>query len=297
MGELFNPYAFALGMVALLNPCGFALLPAYLGFFLGLEDQQTSRIGAMNRAQLVGLALSAGFLAVFGAIGLVLAGFYSSIQPVLPWLTMVMGVGLVILGIAMLRGFDLTVALPKFSGGTGNRSLPSMFIFGVSYALASLSCTIGLFLSVVGTSSSSRSFIERLGGFVSYGLGMGLLATALTLGVAFGKRELVGQFRQLMPKINLISAVVLVIVGAYVVIYGWWSVQVLVFHDPPTNWVNSIVREVESWQANLTAMINSRSRVLGWMFLILNAGLMAAGLASRRGASRRPQRTPQTSRS
>ena len=35
MDALFDPRAFALGMIALINPCGFALLPAYLGFFLG----------------------------------------------------------------------------------------------------------------------------------------------------------------------------------------------------------------------------------------------------------------------
>ena len=31
--------AFASGMVATVNPCGFAMLPAYLGYFLGLEGQ------------------------------------------------------------------------------------------------------------------------------------------------------------------------------------------------------------------------------------------------------------------
>ena len=30
--------AFAAGTVAAFNPCGFALLPAYLGWFLGAED-------------------------------------------------------------------------------------------------------------------------------------------------------------------------------------------------------------------------------------------------------------------
>ena len=76
MGELFDPNAFALGMVALINPCGFALLPAYLGFFLGLDDaeHERSRLVALNRAQIVGLTMSVGFLVVFGLLGLVFAG-------------------------------------------------------------------------------------------------------------------------------------------------------------------------------------------------------------------------------
>ena len=29
--------AFSAGMIATVNPCGFAMLPAYLSYFLGLE--------------------------------------------------------------------------------------------------------------------------------------------------------------------------------------------------------------------------------------------------------------------
>ncbi|MEZ5225830.1 MAG: hypothetical protein R2710_03945, partial [Acidimicrobiales bacterium] len=154
-----------------------------------------------------------------------------------------------------------------------------------SYAIASLSCTIGLFLGVVGTSSSGKGFTERLGGFVSYGLGMGLLATTLTLAVAFGKRGLVNRFRQLLPKITLISAVVLVVVGIYVSIYGWWSLSVP-FLEEPTGLAgigNSIVTTAEGWQGSFATWINNRSTVLGWGFLALNAGLVIAGAVARRG--------------
>ena len=44
-------YAFALaaGMAATVNPCGFALLPAYLSTFVGL-DHDGGRAGAIGRA-------------------------------------------------------------------------------------------------------------------------------------------------------------------------------------------------------------------------------------------------------
>lgn len=291
MGDLFNPYAFALGMVALLNPCGFALLPAYLGFFLGMDDDlHEPRIVALNRAQMVGLSLSLGFLAVFGLLGVILAGFYTTIAPVLPWVTIVIGVALVSLGVAMLAGWDPMVALPKLQKGGDSRSTTSMFLFGVSYAVTSLSCTIGLFLGVVGSASSGRTFGERLGGFLSYGLGMGLLASALTLAVAFGKRGLVSRFRQVLPHINRISALVLVVVGLYVVVYGWWSAQVLVFHNPPTGFSQSIVAAVESRQASLTQLVNNHSTTLGWSFFLINAALVVAGVLARR-ASPRPGHT------
>lgn len=282
--DLFDPRAFALGMVALVNPCGFALLPAYLGFFLGLDDDDDgseSRIVALNRAQIVGLSMSVGFLIVFGLLGLVFAGLGSTIQQN-PWISTVIGVLLVLLGIAMFFGFQPLLKLPKLEKGTGSRSMVSMFLFGVSYAIASLSCTIGLFLSAIGTSASGNSFGTRLGAFVSYGLGMGLLATALTLAVAFGKRGIVNRFRQLLPKINLISAVVLVIVGVYVALYGIWSTQILDDPTTVTPWIDSIVTNAEEFQVSVSSWIGDRTTVLGWSFVIINVGLIIAGFLARR---------------
>ncbi len=296
MGELFDPRAFALGMVALINPCGFALLPAYLGFFLGLEDDEKEKrsiILSLTRSQTVGLSMSAGFLAVFGILGLFLAGTITGLQESgwLPRATVVIGVALVGLGIAMFAGFQPLVSIPKLNRGGGSRSIGSMFVFGISYAIASLTCTIGIFLSAIGTGASGGSFIERFGAFVSYGIGMGLLATVLTLAVGFGKKGLVSRFRNLLPKINLISAAVLVVVGVYVALYGIWSEQVLDFDTDPTPWINSIVTTVEGWQADLAGWFNGqvsllgrttdRTTFLGWTFLALNLALAAAGFAVR----------------
>lgn len=277
MGELFEARSFALGMVALINPCGFALLPAYLGFFLGLDDEDASesRIVSLNRAQVVGLSLSLGFLAVFGILGLAFAGALTAIAPVLRYITLGMGVLLVILGIAMLRGFQPLLKLPKLEKGTGSRSTASMFVFGVSYAVASLSCTIGLFVSAIPTDGAN--FAERFGAFLSYGLGMGLLATVLTLAVAFGKKGIVGRMRSILPKINFISAIVLVVVGTYVALYGFWQIQVFDPDVDPTGWIDTIVLEVESWQSWLSTKIGDAAPTLGIIFLGVNLALAVAG--------------------
>ena len=268
-------YAFALGMVALVNPCGFALLPAYLGFFLGLDDGGGgSRVQALNRAQLVGLALSCGFLTVFGVLGLVFAGIYSSIRDWLPWVTAAIGVGLVGMGVAMLAGRRVDVRLPHRDRGTGSRQVVSMYAFGVSYAVASLSCTIGLFLGAAGVAASGAGFASRVASFLAYGAGMGLLATVLTLAVALGKRRLVGGFRSVLPHVHTASAVVLVVVGAYVAYYGWWSV------DPIGRPVGP-VRPVEDTQAAVSRFLSDRAATLGWLFLVLNAALVVWGRLER----------------
>ena len=169
------------------------------------------------------------------------------------------------------------LSLPKLEKGTGSRSVTSMFLFGVSYAVASLGCTIPIFLSAVGTTAAGTSFAQRLGGFVSYGIGMGLLATGLTLAVALGRKSMVGAFRQLLPRMHVISAVILVVVGAYLAWYGYWSVDPIHHAAGPIEWVD--VR-----QAQLSTWINSRTTILGWGFLALNLALAAAGLMARRSA-------------
>ncbi len=302
MDALFDPRAFALGMVALLNPCGFALLPAYLGFFLGSDDEgDPSTFLALSRAQRVGLAMSAGFLAVFGVLGIFLAGTLTALNESgwLPRATTVIGVGLVLLGIAMLGGYQLNVRLPKLNKGGDSRTMSSMFLFGVSYAIASLTCTIGIFLLAVGTSASGASFGERFGNFISYAIGMGLLATALTLAVGFGKTGIVNRFRQVLPMINVISGAILVVVGAYVAVYGIWSNQVLTGGDI-TPWMDSIVLTVEGWQGSLANWFDTdvtifglleqprrRTTVLGVLFVIVNVIVAVGGFVARRNAERR----------
>jgi cytochrome c biogenesis protein CcdA len=63
-------YAFGVGMVATFNPCGFAMLPAYLSYFLGLEGStHPDERASVLRALAVGLSVTVGFLVVFGIIG------------------------------------------------------------------------------------------------------------------------------------------------------------------------------------------------------------------------------------
>lgn len=293
--EFFSPFAFGAGMVALINPCGFALLPAYLGMFLGQKDESTSRIVSLNRAQGVGLALSLGIMVVFGLVGIVLGGLQSALAEILPYFNIALGVGLILLGIYMLAGKSITLNLPKLNKGGKSGSFGSMFLFGMSYAIASLTCTIGVFSAAVGASSSnSGGFITSLGAFLSYGLGMGLLATVLTLLMALGKRELVNKFRALLPKINIFSAILLLLVGPYMIGYGIWEIQVFsTSGNEPTAWLNDFMLRASGIQSSMNNWFASsidvfgwettRTAFLGWPFVAINAALIIAGFVLRRG--------------
>jgi cytochrome c biogenesis protein CcdA len=223
--------AFSAGMVATVNPCGFAMLPAYLAYFLGLDDRSGSPRAGVLRALAVGLSVSAGFLAVFLLLGVPFAGLARSawFRTNLPLVTVGIGVFLAALGVAMVRGFEPTLRLPKLDRGTGSRELTTMFVFGVSYAVSSLSCTIALFMSLVASSLTGTGADPAAGisAFVAYGLGMALVLMALTLTMALARQGLVRVLRRIVPHVNTIAGVLLVVAGGYVAYYGWYEHRVL----------------------------------------------------------------------
>ena len=95
-------------MVAAVNPCGFVLLPTYLMYFLGLEAARAdSQRASVRRALLVSAAVTAGFMAVFVVVGAISTWFTSWIVEHAKYVTGVVGVALVVLGIAMLFGYKL----------------------------------------------------------------------------------------------------------------------------------------------------------------------------------------------
>ena len=88
-------------------------------------------------------ALTAGFVVVFGAFGLLVTPLALSVEDELPWVAVIIGIGLVALVIAIIAGRQPTLKIPKLQRGGSDGTLSSMFLSGVSYATASLSCTVG----------------------------------------------------------------------------------------------------------------------------------------------------------
>ncbi|MCU1354795.1 MAG: hypothetical protein JWM89_213 [Acidimicrobiales bacterium] len=221
--------AFTAGMMATVNPCGFAMLPAYLGYFLGLESADGSGdvTAGVVRALVVGAVVSAGFLVLFAVAGAIVSWTSFGVGVWSPWLTVVIGIVLVGVGVGFVRGWEPKVALPRLDRGGRNRGLWSMFVFGLSYAIASLSCTIGLFTSVVATTFSRASFLSGVVTFVAYGAGMALLLMVLTVTLALAERGLVTGLRRALPYVQRVSGAIMVLMGAYLAWYGVYEIRVV----------------------------------------------------------------------
>ncbi len=218
--------AFGAGMVAAVNPCGFAMLPAYLSLYLGAEEQDFGKRPSMSRllrALLVSATVSLGFVLLFGLAGLIISAGGNALLEVMPSLGIVIGGFLVLIGLWMLAGRTLhTGAFERFAGRMGdprNVSVPGFFLFGLAYGAASLSCTLPAFLAVVGSSLAAGDGLAGAERFLGFGLGMAAVLMTLTLALAFFKQGLVKWLRKAIPYVQLASAVLLVLAGAYVIFY------------------------------------------------------------------------------
>ena len=219
-------YAFGAGMVSAVNPCGFALLPAYLGLYLR-DGGDTSVARRLARGAMVGLTVTAIFVALFGLAGLALSVAGAALGNSFRWAGLAVGVVLVVAGGAVIGGRHLYLGLGQQLGdrvgvAAQARGMRAYAAYGLAYGVGSLGCALPIFLAVVGiglVSGGPAGAAVQLG---LYGLGMGTVLTLLALTAALFKQTAMPRVRRLSSLVEPVSAVLLLVTGAYVVFY-WLS--------------------------------------------------------------------------
>ena len=276
--------AFTAGMIATVNPCGFAMLPAYLGYFLGIETADgEDATASVLRALVVGATVSAGFLVIFALAGAVVSWTSVSVGEFSPWFTVVIGVILLIGGIFFLTGWEPKLALPRLDKGGRDRGLWSMFLFGLSYAIASLSCTIGPFTSVVASTFARESVLSGVVAFLAYAAGMALLLMVLTVTLALARRGLATGLRRALPYIQRVSGAIMTLMGAYLTWYGIYEIRLI--RSGNTSGAGP-VGPMTSWSGDLQNRItrlDPMTMALTFGLIIAVALLAAVLLSMRRG--------------
>jgi cytochrome c-type biogenesis protein len=275
------PLALALagGLVATVNPCGFAMLPAYLSFFVSLDsDARPSGPEAVLRGLRVGLVVSAGFLVVFGVAGVLLSTGAQLVIGALPWIAIVIGIGLALLGLWLLSGRELAMKIPGPKRGAEGRNPAALLGFGVAYALASLSCTLPVFLTVVAGTLTRSSVPGGIAMFAVYAAGMMLPLLGVSVALALGRHAAVRKVRAFSRYANRVAGGLLVAAGGYIVVF--WAVSLSA--DQRTT--PGLVQGVELLSSRLTNTLGSRPVAVGaTLLLLVGAAAVYARLARHRG--------------
>ena len=199
--------AFGAGILAPVNPCGFAVLPAFLAYSIdadsGRDDPRTGVAVRLAGGLRAGLALTAGFAGTLTTVGLLLAVGMRSLISAVPWLALAFGTILVMLGLAMLLGAHLPVRLPGRPAGIRGHGQLSMIAFGAGYALASAACSVALLLAVVTQALATTNLSGVLVVFAAYAAGSATLLLTFALFAAFASTAITRYLRPLLAHMHL----------------------------------------------------------------------------------------------
>ncbi|WP_062382834.1 cytochrome c biogenesis CcdA family protein [Demequina iriomotensis] len=274
-------YALLLGAVAAFNPCGFALLPAYLTVIItgtaGAAGEAVPRAIALRRALGFAAAMTVGFVAVFLAFGLLFGGvslgLQGSVLPSMSWVTLALGILVIALGAVMavrgeLRGPGLG-ALARAGRAPGS-TLASQAVYGAGFALASLSCTIGLFLVVVTQALAASGPVAAVAPFVAYALGMGASVVLVSLAAAVAGTGLATALRRRTPVLMRAGGVLMILAGIYVVVFA--LAEILPRHG--VHALDGVLLATSRWQSSLSLAIQS------WGTTVLVGVVLAAACAT-----------------
>ncbi len=215
------PWALTAGAFATLNPCGFALLPAYLSYLVGHADSAPVP-RQLVRGGLAGMSMTAGVMAVFLVAGVIISGLGTALARFIPWLGLAVGGVVAGTGLVMLVRPSVNPSLPvaRWADRFGRRTGAFTFVaFGAGYGLASLGCTLPVFLVVTAQALAAGGFLPGIIVFLAYALGMGAVLLALSLTTGAGSGLLVRYLRQLVPTIRWIGAGGMVAAGGYLIYY------------------------------------------------------------------------------
>ena len=268
-------------MVAAVNPCGFAMLPAYLLLVVRGEQnsKRSSLLGGVGRALGATAGMALGFFTVFGVFGALTISAATTVQRYLPYATVVIGVVLVALGIWLLSGRELTALTPRPLGPRwapkqqGSR-IVGMYGYGISYAIASLSCTIGPFLAVTAAGLRSGSIVTGVSIYLAYVAGLTLVVGVLAVAAATASSALADRLRRILPFINRIGGALLVLVGLYVGYYGLYELRLLNTAADPQD---AVITAAGRLQGELAGWVHQHGV---WPWIVALSALVAAALVS-----------------
>jgi len=216
--------AFSAGVATFFAPCAYPLLPGYVAYFLGGEDDaaqatterrlRSRTLTRLRRAAVVAGVTSAGFFLVYAVLAGVIAAAGASALPLqqISVLELVVGAALVVLGTAMALGRvtmgQLHVALPE-----RRRSVGGYFAFGVVYAAAAAGCAAPVFVGVATFAVSAASPALAVAMFGAYALGMVSLMFLVTALAALGRETLLRGLSRRSELLTRLAGVVIAAAG------------------------------------------------------------------------------------
>lgn len=259
-------YSFTVGAVATVNPCGFALLPAWFARGMAVHADRPAA-ERLVRSVLSGGAVSLGFVTIFAIAGVIFASGASWLGPALPWIGIILGLGLALVGAGWVTGTRLP-GLPYVAACRSVNTRYGAFGFGLSYGLVSISCTLPVFMSVAGMTFLREDTPSPIG-ILSFLAGAASVLTLVSVSGTVSGSGLARLMQGRTPILRKLSGILTLFAGLYIALY-WGR---LFFDNTPR--ADAIANMFGAYGSAARIFVSSR---LGIAILLLGA-LTAAGVA------------------
>ncbi len=214
--------AFAAGLLSVLSPCVFPLIPTYAAYITGVSADDMSRQQADQRqktrriALRNGLLFVGGFSVVFIAMGASASAIGGLLHDYRDWIARIGGGLLLVMGLHMLGVFRIAaldrIVRPSF-GQTGKPARPiGTFAIGMAFGAGWTPCIGPALASILTLAAATASMGQGVLLLTIYSLG---LAVPFLLGTVLIDRFMRHRkgFGPWLPRLERISAVLIIAIG------------------------------------------------------------------------------------
>ncbi|MGM0405869.1 MAG: cytochrome c biogenesis protein CcdA [Thermoplasmatota archaeon] len=209
------------GFASFFSPCSFPLLPSYVAYYIRPDGENKDQTGLS-----MGIKASLGIVLVFGIIGVIAVSGGRWLAEYIPYLELIVGILILVLGIFVLTNIDigghLSKNLRKLKGQLKMNSSKSSkdsspFLYGLGYGASSAGCTAPVFIAVILSSWLSQGLHGAIIVLLLYLITMSILMIIFSMLTVRFKNILQRKLSEASVWISRISGIVLVIAGSYLV--------------------------------------------------------------------------------
>jgi len=213
-------FAFIAGLIVNFGPCSLGVLPAYMSFYLGMDEGEEKH-SPIKRSIKLGVIASLGVFSffivlglLFATVGTVLAGYASQLK---------FGIATLIffIGIAFLRGKSINLNFfSSFTGkvnkmSRGRSQSVNLFGFGIVYGAGGLMCFLPIFLPLVFFPLIGGAFLTSIASFLVFSFAQALFLITVTVFIGQGKHTF---FKTMIGKTETMKKVA----GGILILTSMW---------------------------------------------------------------------------
>lgn len=215
----FVYFSFVQGVLAFFAPCAVALLPGYIVAFISRTSKEKTNIATrLSRGLKLAFLSILGILLIYAIAGGMIIAASQVLKDYMKWITVMMGVLLIVLGSLMIMGKNISFSIQMKHRSHKKESIEA-FVFGMAYAVGALGCLFPLFLVVTTQALAAPTAMQGGSYILAYFAGISIMMISIILLSTFARDFLMKYLRKILPYMESITGILIILAGLYIIYY------------------------------------------------------------------------------